>query len=184
MTYFKQKPGTKSAVRHMKQPFPDVLAFEAIMRSLFLNPLACTSYMTGRKTHLPVEKVRERYTAKFVYEDAKGKQVGNGSDVYDSVEGFLLGIASITCNMSNLVAHRGKIRHLPFSDLFSVTLKCHDPNGEINFLSLARNRFTVSSYRDETILKRVENWAERVPLLDSVKTHELRKNAPKVSTPI
>ena len=29
--------------------------------------------------HPPVEKVREMYTAKFVYKDSKGKRVGAGS---------------------------------------------------------------------------------------------------------
>ena len=164
MTHFRQKPGTKSAFRHLKEPFPDVTAFDAVVRSLVMeNPLWCTSYWSGKKNHRPVEKVREMYTAKFVYKDAEGKQLGSGSEVYNSVEGYETGIAAVISNMANIASHRGKVRHLPDADLFSVTLKCHDPDGELYFLSIARDRVTLSSYSDEEIRKRVEKWADGVP---------------------
>ena len=109
--------------------------------------------------------VRERYTAKFVYLDTNGKQVGTSSEVYDSLEGYETGNASMITNMSNIAAHRGKVKHFREADLFSVTLKCHDPSGELFFLSLARGRITVSSYTDDAIRKRVEVWADSVPEL-------------------
>jgi hypothetical protein len=77
------------------------------------NPLGCTSYRTGRKCYPPVEKVREMYTAKFMYEDPNGKQIGTGQDMYDSVEGYQYGIAAVLSNMANVAAHRGKVRHIP-----------------------------------------------------------------------
>ena len=166
MGYFKQKPGTKSAVRYLKNPFPDLTAFNAIVQSLIMkNPLGCTSYMSAKKNHPPVEKVREMYTAKFVYLDATGKQIGRGLDMYDSIEGYENGIAAVISNMANIAAHGGKVRHLPNADLFSVTLKCHDPNDELYFLSIARNRVTLSSYSDEGIRERVEEWADSVPAI-------------------
>ena len=67
--------------------------------------------------------------------------------------------------MANIAAHRGKVRHIPDTDLFSVILKCHDPNGELYFLSIARNRVTLSSYSDDGIRARVEKWADGVPEL-------------------
>ncbi len=166
MAHFNQKPGTKSAFHHLKKPFPDVTAFTAVVRSLILNnPLGCISYYTGRKNHPPVENVREMYTAKFVYEDATGRRIGTGQEMYDSLEGYQYGIAAVICNMANIAAHRGKVRHIPDADLFSVILKCHDPHGEQYFLSIARNRVTVSSYTDDEIRLRVERWSEGVPAL-------------------
>lgn len=109
--------------------------------------------------------VRERYTAKFVYLDGDKKQVGTSSEVYDSLEGYETGIASMITHMANIASHRGKVKHLPEADLFSVTLKCHDPGGELYFLSLARDRITISSYTDDAIRKRVETWADSVPEL-------------------
>jgi hypothetical protein len=166
MTLFRRKPGTKSAYRRLKTPIPDVTAFDAVVRTLIVkNPLGCTSYMSGKKNHPPIEKVREMYTAKFVYEDANGTRIGTGQEMYISVEGYQFGIAAVISNMANIAAHRGKVRHIPDFDHFSVILKCNEPNGERYFLSLGRNRVTVSSYGDETIRKRVELWADSVPVL-------------------
>ena len=166
MGYFKQKPGTKSVVRRLKRPFPDIASFTSVVRSLILeNPLECLSYMSEKKNHPPLEIVREMYTAKFVYLNAAGKQIGRGLDMYDSVEGYQTGIAAVISNMANIASHRGKVKHLPGADLFSVTLKCHDQEGELYFLSLARNRVTLSTYTDDSIRKRVEKWTDSVPAL-------------------
>ena len=166
MRYFKPKPGTKSAVRILKQPLPDITAFDAVVRSLVLrNPLGCTSYRSAKKNHPPVEIVREMYTAKFVYENSKGKRIGSGLDMYNSIEGYQYGIAAVISNMANIAAHGGKVRHVPAADLFSVILKCNDPKAGLFFLSIARDRVTISSYSDDAIRARVETWADGVPTL-------------------
>ena len=105
------------------------------------------------------------YTAKFEYRNEKRKRIGTSIEMYDSVEGYETGIAAVISNMANIASHRGKVKHLPEADLFSVMLKCHDPNGELYFLSIARNRITLSSYHDERIRERVEEWAKSVPEL-------------------
>jgi hypothetical protein len=145
---------------------PDITIFDSIVLSIKLkNPLGCTSYRSVKKHHQPVETVREIYTAKFVYLDTKGKRIGSSSEIYDSVEGYQTGIAAVISNMANIASHRGKVKHLPEADLFSVTLKCHDPDGELYFLSLARDRITLSSYTDDGIRKKVEMWTDSVPEL-------------------
>jgi hypothetical protein len=166
MRYYTPRQGTKSARRILKTPFPDIPAFDGIVRSLVMNnPLGCTSYHSIRKHHPPVEIVREMYTAKFVYLNAKGKRIGTGLDMYDSVEGYETGIAAVISNMANIASHRGKVKHITAADHFSVLLKCHDPDGELYFLSIARDRVTVSSYNDDGIRKRVEKWTDGVPAL-------------------
>jgi hypothetical protein len=166
LTHFRTQSGSKSASRILKHPFPDSAAFSAVVQALRVrNPLGCTSYFIQRRNFPPVIPVRERYTAKFVYFDTNKKQVGTSSEVYDSLEGYETGSASMITNMSNIAAHRGKVKHLRDADLFSVTLKCHDPSDELFFLSLARGRITVSSYTDDAILKKVEAWADSVPAL-------------------
>jgi hypothetical protein len=119
----------------------------------------------GKKNHRPIEKVREMYIAKFVYNNIEGKRIGIGLDMYNSIEGYENGIAAVISNMANIAAHGGKVRRMPDADLFSGTLKCHDPDGELYFLSLTRNRVTLSSYSDEGIRKRVEKWSDGVPAL-------------------
>lgn len=166
MTQFRQKMGTKSAIHRLIKPVPDIITFEAVVLSLIMkNPLGCTSYRSVKKHHLPVEKVREMYTAKFVYETPEGKRIGRSSEVYDSVEGYQTGIAAVISNMANIASHRGKVKHLPEADLFSVLLKCHDSDGEVFFLSLARDRITLASYTDDAIRHKLEAWSDSVPAL-------------------
>ncbi|MDD1690028.1 MAG: hypothetical protein LUQ66_05160 [Methanoregula sp.] len=166
MSSFNQRPGTKSAVHYLKTPFPDLPAFDSVVRSLIRNnPLGCTSYYYRRKNHPPIEKVREMYTAKFLYEDTDGKRAGAGQETYNSVDGYQYGIAAVLSHMANFAAHTGKARHIPTQDLFSVILNCHDSGGEIYFLALARDRVTVASYEDDAIRKMVEAWTDSVPAL-------------------
>jgi hypothetical protein len=166
MPDFKRRPGTKSMYRPLKMPIADIYAFDATVRSLlFRNPLGCTTYYAKRKPHPPVQKVREMYTAKFEYRNEHKKRIGTTIEMYDSVEGYETGIAAVISNMANIASHRGKVKHIPAADLFSVILKCHDPNGELYFFSLARDRMTVSSYSDDAIIKKVEGWADTVSAL-------------------
>jgi len=166
MPDFRPRPGTKRSHRRLKSPIADITAFNAIIRSLVhQNPLGCTSYNGRRKNYLPVQKVREMYTAKFEYRNERGKRIGTTIEMYDSVEGYETGIAAVISNMANRVSHRGTVKHLPSADLFSVMLKCHDPNGELYYLSIARDRITLSSYTDDEIRKRVEEWTDTVPAL-------------------
>ena len=161
MPVFITRPGSKSASRTLKLPIPDIPTFDSLVRKLVRsNPLGCTSYFSTRKNYPPVKVIREMYTAKFAYTNPDGKRIGTSSEVYDSVEGYENGIAAMISNMVNISAHRGKIRHRKEADLFSAILKCNDPNDGIYFVSLARNRITVSSYRDDAVRKKVEVWAD------------------------
>ena len=166
MTQFRQRAGTRSAIYRLKKPFPDVIAFDDIIQELKQrNPLGCMPYRSAKKHHPPVETVREMYTAKFMYLDVNGKRVGSGSEVYNSVEGYQTGIVAVISNMANIAAHRGKVKHMPDADLFSVTMKCHDPDNQLYFLSIARDRVILFNYNDDAIRKRVEMWTDGVPAL-------------------
>ena len=161
MPAFIPRPESRSASRTLKHPIPDIVTFESLIRKLVRsNPLGCISHFSRRKNYLPVMVVREMYTAKFAYTTPEGKRIGTSSEVYDSVEGYETGIAAMISNVANITAHRGKCRHRKDADLFSAILKCNDPKDGIYFVSLARNRITVSSYRDDAVRKRVEAWAD------------------------
>jgi hypothetical protein len=163
---FRGKKGYRSAMHRMRHPFLNINTFETAVRSLIVdNPLGCCSYRSVRKHHKHVEKVREMYTAKFVYEDAKGKRVGTGSETYNSVKGYRTGIAAVISNMANVASHGGSPRHTTEADLFAVTLRCNDPEHGLYFLNLARNRITVSSYGDAAILARAGRWIDTIQAL-------------------
>ena len=46
-----------------------------------------------------------------------------------------------------------------------MTVKCHDPNGEIFGLVFSRDQISLSSYESEDIRTKVETWADSVPEL-------------------
>jgi hypothetical protein len=166
MPDFRVKPGTKSAYRQLQRPIADIAEFIEIVHSLILkNTLGCTPYYQRQKIHPPVERLREMYTAKFEYRNGTQKRIGTGIEMYDSAEGYETGIASVISNMANIASHRGKVRHDKKADLFSVMLRCHDPNHEMYYLNIGRNRITVSSYTDDAIRKKVEAWADSEPAL-------------------
>jgi hypothetical protein len=166
MADFQQKVQQKSAVRIFAIPIADVNAFNALVQDIIMkNPFGCVSYYTPGINHPPIEKVREMYTAKFVYTDSGGKRVGSGSEVYNSIAGFNAGIAAVTSHIANIAAHGGTVSRNPDADSYAVSLKCHDAGGELFFLNLARDRVTLSSYRDDAIRTRIEIWTDSVPAL-------------------
>ena len=147
----------KSAVRNLANPITDVAAFDAIIQSVILNnPFGCVSYMSSGVNRPPVEKSRESYTAKFVYEDSNAKRTGTGSETYNTIAGFNAGIAAVLANSANVTAHSGTPVHNEEGDTYSVTLRCHDPNGELYFVSFSRNRVTISSFSDASIQTVIE----------------------------
>lgn len=166
MTQFRRKAGSKSAYRTLRTPISSCAAFAALVRSLIReNPLGCLPYRTEGGSYPAIRIVREMYTARFLYLAPEGKRVGSGSEVYNSEEGYETGIAAVISNMANIASHRGKVKHCAASDRYAVLLRCHDAGSELYFISMARDRLTVSSYIDDEILRKVESWADSVPAL-------------------
>lgn len=166
MADYVQKTNIKSASRKLSEPIADIDAFNTIVQSIITgNPFGCISYMSGGTNHPPVEKSKENYTAKFVYQDNDAKGVGTGSESYNSVTGFKAGIAAIIADTANIAAHGGTPVHASQNDTFSATLKCHDPNGEMYFVNLTRSQVTISSYEDDAIRTKIETWSDGVTAL-------------------
>lgn len=166
MADFTQNTNVKSAARKIAEPIADIDAFNAIVQSVILNnPFGCVSYMTSGASHPPVEKTREAYTARIVYQDTDAKVVGRTAETYNTIAGFNTGIAAVLANTANSTAHGGTPAHDSDGDSYSATLKCHDPNGELFFVNISRQQVTISSYEDDGIKNRVETWADSVPAL-------------------
>ena len=86
MADFVQSANVKSAVRTLAVPIADVATFNTIVQSVIDdNPFACVSYMTAGENHPPVEKTKEAYAAKFVYQDTGARTVGTGSHKFDTL---------------------------------------------------------------------------------------------------
>jgi hypothetical protein len=166
MADFVQKTNVKTAVRELATPISDVAAFDAIVQAVIAdNPFGCVAYTEGGVTHSPVEKAREAYTAKIVYQDALAKTVGTDSCRFGSIAGFNAGAAALLASAPLAAAHGGTpVRDLG-GETYSATLNCRDPNGELYMVTISRNRVNLTSYSDDAICTKVETWADTVPAL-------------------
>lgn len=166
MADFVQKTNVKTAVRTLATPIADVTAFNTIVQSVITgNPFACVSYVSAGKTHPGVEKTREDYVAKLVYQDADAKKTGTGSHAFNSVAGYTAGVPALIAAASVNTAHNGTPVHDEAKDSFSATVKFHDPNGEIYEIVFGRDSVRLASYEDDAIRAKVETWADSVAAL-------------------
>jgi hypothetical protein len=166
MANFVQNSETKNAVRELTSPIPDVATFNTIVQSVITgNPFGCVSYMTAGVTHDPVEKIRENYTARIVYQDVDATTVGNDSSRFNTIAGFNAGAAALLASAALTAAHGGSAVRDTEAESFSATLRCHDPNGELYNLTFSRDRVTLQSYSDDAIRTKVETWADTVAAL-------------------
>ena len=163
---FVQNSQTKSAIRELATPIASVTAFNLIVQSVITdNPFGCVAYMTAGESHDPVEKTRESYTAKLVYEDVDAKSVGTASHRFNTMAGFNAGVTALLAATAVTTAHAGTALHDAENDTFAATLTCHDANGELYMLNFSRTRVSLTSYSDEAIRTSVETWADTVPEL-------------------
>jgi len=163
MSDFVQSANVKSAVRILANPIADVATFNTIVESIITdNPFGCVAYMTAGENHPAVEKTRESYTIRIVYQDTDANVVGSLSDRFSTVNGFTAGATAILADTALVAAHNGSPARDTDKETYSVTLKCHDENGEIYNVNLSRDRVTITSYEDDAIRTKVETWADTV----------------------
>ena len=166
MADFVQNNIVKSAIRTLAEPIADIATFNTVVQSVITgNPFACVEYMTAGVTHQPVEKTKETYVAKIVYTDADAKTVGTDTGKYNSVAGFNAGPGAMLANAANVAAHTGTPARDFAGDTYSATIRCHDPNGELYYVTFSRAQVTLTSYSDDGIRVKVEAWADTVPEL-------------------
>jgi hypothetical protein len=166
MADFTSGTTTKSAIRKFADPLPDVTAFETIVQSVITsNPFQCVTYNAGGAEHDPVERSRQGYTARVIYTDVNAKTVGIVTIRAADVAGFTAVANRVAADSTIATALGGTASRDYAHEAFAVTLKCHDPNGELYYLSFTRDRVTLSSYTDDAILSRIETWADTIPAL-------------------
>jgi hypothetical protein len=166
MADFIEKTVTKTAVRALATPIADVSTFDSIVQAVITaNPFGCVAYTVAGVAHQPVEKTRENYVAKIVYQDALAKTTGTASHRFSTIAGFNAGAAALLASAPITSAHTGTAVRDPSSETFSATLSCRDPNGEQYQVTIGRDRVNLTSYSDDAIRTKVETWADSVPAL-------------------
>lgn len=166
MADFEQSNETKTAVRKLAEPLADVTAFDTIVQGVITNnPFQCTQYNQGGADHQPIERSRQNYTARIVYQDGDAKSVGIITVRAPTIAAFT-SVANRVLADTEIAAALGgtPVRDSPH-ERYTATLKCHDANGEIYFVSFTREQVTLSSYSAESIRAKVETWADTLPVL-------------------
>jgi hypothetical protein len=167
MADFTTSNTTKSAVRKLAAPLADVTAFDNLVQGVITNnPLQCISYNAQGVDHPPVEKSRQGYTSRIIYQDPDAKTVAVITIRAPTIASFTNVANQIMANTAIAAALRG----IPSRDFegekYAATLRCHDANGEIYFVNFSREQVTLTSFSDEAIRSRVETWADTVPALE------------------
>ena len=161
MADFQSGTTTKTAFRNLATPIADATMFNAIVQAVIVsNPFGCVFYMSAGETHQPVEKTKEAYIAKIVYQDTDANVVGYVTDRYTSLAGFNAGAAALLAAGPLTTAHGGTPSRDYDKETYSATLKCHDPNGEVYSIHFSRDRIIIASYAGDAIRVKVETWAD------------------------
>ncbi len=166
MADFTTSNTTKSAVRKLADPLADVTAFDNIVQGVITNnPFQCVSYNAQGVNHPPVERSKQGYTARVLYQNGDAKVVAIITvraptiAAFTSVANHIVADTTIATTLSGT-----PVRDLE-NEKYAATLKCHDANGEIYFLNFSREQVTLTSFSDDAIRSRVETWADTVPAL-------------------
>ncbi|MFA5331541.1 MAG: hypothetical protein WC342_04105 [Methanoregula sp.] len=166
MADFIQTATTKTAIRKLAEPIADVTAFENIVTGVIsTNPFGCVTYNAKGVNHPPVERTKQAYNARILYQDTDA----NGVAVITIRAGT---VAAFTAVANHVIADAevsSALGGTPVRDLdketYSTTLKCHASNGELYFVDITRGQVRLSSFSDDEIQSRVETWADTLPEL-------------------
>ena len=166
MADFVQNSTVKSAIRKLTNPITDVTTFNTIVQSVITgNPFACTAYESAGVSHQPVEKSKENYVAKIIFQNSDAKTVGTQSGKFNTIAGFNAGAAALLADTALAAAHAGTPIRDTANETYSATLKCHDANGEIYLITFNRDSVSLTSYSDDAIRTTLETWADSVAAL-------------------
>jgi hypothetical protein len=147
-------------------PIANITVFQTVIDDLIANnPLGCTAYVSGSTVHDAIERTRESYTARFVYENLEAETVGTASARAETVAGFNAAVMAILGYTDLATALGGTAIHALGDDSFSAAIRYHDPGGEVYQLAFSRTAITLSSYEDDAIRAKVEAWEDTVPAL-------------------
>ena len=167
MADFATSTTTKTAIRPLTEPLADVTAFDNLVQGVIAsNPFQCVTYNAKGVNHAPVERSRQTYTVRILYQDNEANVIGMITVRTPTIAAFTA-IASHILADTTIVSAMGGI---PARDMenekYTTTLKCHDQNGEIYFVDFSRDQIRLSSFSSDEIQSRVETWADTVPELN------------------
>jgi len=166
MADFTPNTTTRSAIRKLAAPLADVTAFDNLVQGVITsNPFQCVGYPYGGVNHPPIERTRQGYTSRIVYQDGNAKTTAIISVRASTIGGFTT-VANLLLADAAIASALGGTPVRDFGgEKYTSTLKCHDANGEDYYLNFSREQVTLTSFTADAIQTRVETWADTVGAL-------------------
>ncbi len=166
MADFSLSNTTKSAVRKLATPLADVTAFDTIVQGVITNnPFQCVSYNAQGVNHPPVERSKQGYTARIIYQDEDAKTIALITIRAPTIAAFTSVANHIAADTVIATAIGGSATRDLGNEKYAATLRCRDANGELYYVNFSREQVTLTSFSDEAIRSRVETWADTVAAL-------------------
>ena len=128
----------------------------------FILTIGCTAYTYQGAPVDGVTRSQERYDAKIVYEDTELEQVGDISAQVETVAAFSAAATQLMGDAALAAIIGGTAVRDAAKDTFYCKLKCHDPSGEVYYVTFSRDKVRVSSYESDDIVAAVETWADTI----------------------
>jgi hypothetical protein len=167
MSDFVQKANVKRSVRTLTTPVADVATLNTLVQGVIdTNPFSCVDHVVAGVTHPGVSRGTQSFGIRVLYENPSTlKNMGNATAKASSVAGYTAASTALVGNAALATAIGGTAVQDTESEGYSVSLNCHDANGEDYTVTFARKTITVSSYEDVAIVARVNTWANTKPEL-------------------
>ena len=133
MADFIQTAESKTAVRSLASPIADLATFEGLVQDILTNnPFGCTAYEVAGVSQPAVQRGRQSYIARVVYEDAFAQSVGTSSARAGTVAGFNAAVAALLGDAALSTAIGGTAVRDSEGESYSCAGKCHDhPNRDV-----------------------------------------------------
>ena len=167
MADFVQKANVKRSVRTITTKIADVATLNTLVQSVIdTNAFQCVDYTSGGATHPGVARGSQSFGIKVVYENPTTlKNVGSATAKANSVAGYSAAATALAGNAALATALGGNAIQDTENESYSISLTCHDANGEDYTVTFTRKTITISSYEDAAIVTRVNTWANTKPAL-------------------
>ena len=141
-------------------------AFDNLVQGVITNnPFQCTTYNQGGSDHPPVERSKQGYTVRIVYQDGTAKTVALITVRAPTIAAFTAAANHLVANTQLATDLGGTPVRDTVGEKFATTLRCHDANGEIYFVNFSREQVTLTSFSDDAIRSSVETWADTITAL-------------------
>jgi hypothetical protein len=157
---------SKSAVRELRNPIASLAAFDNIISAVVTtNPWNCVPYQFRGESQPGVGITREHYIGRVLYQDDMGKVIGTITVRAPTQAGLISSVNAIEGNAGLEGMIGGSAVRDAATDKYSCTLRCHAESGDLYYVTFARDRVRVTSYKNDSVIDVLESWADGISAL-------------------